>query len=221
MSQDFIPNGDTDFNSWIKIFATYFAANFAALGFTAAQNTALQNMWTSWQTDYPAHLTGQANASALAQKKDITRDNVEGLARNYSATMQANTSVTDDMKAALQITIPKTTKTPAPVPATRPMGNIDNRNRLQHTLHFFDESSPNSKAKPAGVRGCEIWEKIGGPPPNGPSDVTYLATDTRTPYLNHFDASAAGQTVHYMLRWVNTRNEPGPWSETISVTVSG
>jgi len=29
----------------------------------------------------------------------------------------------------------------------------------------------------------------------------------------------AGQTAHYMLRWLSTRGEAGPWSETASATV--
>ncbi len=28
-----------------------------------------------------------------------------------------------------------------------------------------------------------------------------------------------GQTAHYMLRWVSTGGEKGPWSETASATI--
>jgi hypothetical protein len=27
------------------------------------------------------------------------------------------------------------------------------------------------------------------------------------------------QTAHYALRWINTRSQPGPWSETVSATI--
>lgn len=93
---------------------------------------------------------------------------------------------------------------------------MENKNRLEQVIHFFDEATPNSKAKPAGVRACELWCKIGGAPPVDASELLYLATDTKSPYIAHFEGATAGQTVHYWLRWVNTRNEPGPWSETIS-----
>lgn len=221
MGANYIPQSDSLFHIWITNLAAFINTNFAALGLTAAQNTDLQTLFTRWTADYPAAITGQATASSLTQTKDLTRFSLEELVRQYVALFQANPLVTDDMKANMKITIPKTTKTPSPVPATRPIANVDNRNRLAHTIHFFDESTPNSKAKPFGVRGVEIWEKIGGAPPTGPTEVTYLALDTRTPYVNHFDGADAGKTVHYMLRWVNTRNEPGPWSETISVTISG
>ena len=45
------------------------------------------------------------------------------------------------------------------------LNNIDNRNRLNHIIHFFDETTLNSKAKPESVKACEIWMKIGGTPP--------------------------------------------------------
>lgn len=34
-----------------------------------------------------------------------------------------------------------------------------------------------------------------------------------------FDGADAGKTPHYMLRWVSTTGEKGPWSETASATV--
>lgn len=218
---DFIPSADALFFNWVKLFVEYINLNFAALGLTAAQNTTLQTLFSAFLDDYPAHIAAQANASSLAKKKDSSRSALEVFIRELVALIQPNSSVTNEQRAALGITIPKTTKTPSPVPATRPMAYVDNKNRLEHTIHFFDESTPKSKAKPDGVRACEIRMKIGGAPPVDSSELTYLASDTRSPYIVHFNGEDAGKMAHYMLRWLNTRNEPGPWSETISVTISG
>jgi hypothetical protein len=46
-----------------------------------------------------------------------------------------------------------------------------------------------------------------------------VALDTSSPYLLVHDPADAGKTAHYMLRWVNTRSQPGPWSETVSATI--
>ncbi len=35
----------------------------------------------------------------------------------------------------------------------------------------------------------------------------------------HYSGADGGQTAHYMLRWVNTTGEKGPWSETASATI--
>jgi len=107
------------------------------------------------------------------------------------------------------------------VPTTRPVGQVDTSQRLQHTISWRDESSPNSKAKPAGVRGAEIYLFIGPTPPADPSLAHFVALDTASPYLLVHEAADAGKFAHYLLRWVNTRSEPGPWSETISATITG
>jgi hypothetical protein len=65
------------------------------------------------------------------------------------------------------------------------------------------------------------WLKIDGPPPVDPSELRYLATDTRSPYVAGFDGANGGKTAYYMLRWVNTRGETGSWSQTVSATITG
>ena len=56
-------------------------------------------------------------------------------------------------------------------------------------------------------------------PPCRTSALAFLAVDTRTPYVAAFDGADAGKTAHYMLRWVNSRGETGPWTETASATI--
>ena len=55
--------------------------------------------------------------------------------------------------------------------------------------------------------------------PAGASELTFLGTDTRTPYLAPYTAADANKVAHYMLRWESTRGETGPWSETASATI--
>jgi len=81
--------------------------------------------------------------------------------------------------------------------------------------------APTSKAKPAGVRGCQVGVKIGAAPPASASDLQYLATDTRTPYVAGFDQADAGKTAYDWLRWENTKGETGPSSAVASATITG
>jgi hypothetical protein len=68
--------------------------------------------------------------------------------------------------------------------------------------------------------GCEIWNKV-GEAPIGPSQVNYLGTYTRTPYMVECDEQDAGKTAYYMLRWINSRVETGPRSQTVSASITG
>ncbi len=80
---------------------------------------------------------------------------------------------------------------------------------------------------PWGVMGAEIWGWVAwasrprscDPPPTGPSELSFLSVDTRTPYVADYPGEDGGKTAHYMLRWVATTGEKGPWSETASATI--
>ncbi len=72
--------------------------------------------------------------------------------------------------------------------------------------------------------GAEILVQVtatggSGAPPNDPSELRFLSIDTRTPHTAEFPGTDGGKTAHYMLRWVATTGEKGPWSETASATI--
>jgi hypothetical protein len=86
-------------------------------------------------------------------------------------------------------------------------------------------------AKPAGVIGASTVGERGplarkpasrprtGPPPVDPGELEFLAVDTRAPYTRDYAGPQGGKPAHYMLRWVNSKGETGPWSETATATI--
>jgi hypothetical protein len=206
---------------FVNTFVNYVAAHAVALGIPTATATDLTDGLTDWSDNLTAHHTAQTNANAARVTKDISRERLEGLVRPAAQMIQANPAVTDEQRAGAGLPIRDAIRTRAAAPTTRPVGQVDTSQRLQHTLSWRDESSPNSKAKPPGVRGAEIWLYIGPTPPSDPSQAHFVALDTASPYLLVHDAADAGKLAHYLLRWVNTRSEAGPWSETVSATITG
>jgi hypothetical protein len=218
---DYIPSSDADFDVWTKNFVDTVVANGAALGLSPAQITSLQGAQGDWGVKFPASNTAQAAMNSAVQAKNDSRSGFEELIRSLANIMQSSPQVTDAQRQGLGITVRSTTRTSAGAPTSRPLGTIDTSQRLRHTINFVDETTPTSRAKPDGVQGCEIWMKVDGPPPTDPSQLSYLATDTRTPYTVEFEGSQVGKTAYYMLRWVSTRSEAGPWSQTVSATITG
>jgi len=220
---DYIPTGDAAFDSWAENFVAYAAAHRPQLGLTFAQITALTTARTAWKTAYTAHVAAQATAQGARAGKDTSRAALEAAIRPLVRRLQAAVGVvTDDEKAALGITIPDTTATPAAAPTTRPVVTIDARHRLQHTIAFADETTPARVAKPAGVVGAEIWLAVtppGAAPPSDPGAFRFVALDTRTPYTLNFDGADGGNLAHYLLRWATPRAAPGPWSQTATATI--
>ncbi len=216
---DYIPSSDADFSGWLLNFLTYANANLATLGLTAADIAPLQAAATAFDTTRATNDSAQAQAQAARQARDDQRTETETLTRALVGELQASATVTDSQRQALGITVRATTRTPVSAPTTKPVATVDTSQRLRHTIQFVDELTPTSRAKPDGVTGCEVWVKVGDPAPADASALKYLATDTRTPYTVDYDGGDAGKTAYYMLRWVNTHGEQGPWSQTVSATI--
>jgi hypothetical protein len=217
----YIPDADAAFDAWQANFMTVVAAAPADYGLVAADLTVPTALQGSWTTAFPAHITAQADAQAARQAKDQSRSAYESSVRTLVRKIQAAPAVTPAAKAAAGITVPDTTPTPSGPPTTAPTATVDAGERLQHTIHFRDTATPTSKAKPPGVRGCEIWMKVGAPAPVDPSELSFVTLDSRTPHVIAFDGADANKTVTYWLRWVSNGGEVGPWSAAVAATVGG
>ena len=218
---DYLPQADAAFDKWVKNFLGYLPTHLADFGLVAADITLLTAAGATWSPAFAANTPAQAAAASARQAKDDARSGLETQIRLVVKGIQARPKVTDAAKAALQITVKDTTPTDVAPPSTAPVGKVDTSKRLEHTIEFFDSATPKSHAKPAGVRGCQIWVKVGNPAPVAASELHYLATDTRSPYVAQYDGADGGKQAHYWLRWENTHAETGPWSACVSATIGG
>ena len=219
---DYIPQNDADFNLWQTNLVSITEGSAEPWGIPEESMIPLKALQGNWEECFAIASNKQNRTSADVQAKEDARKAYEKDLRSFVAQwLSYNTRVSNSDRERMGLTVKSGGRTPVPRPTTFPAGTIDFSVRLQHSIHYFDEASPRSKAKPAGVHGCEIWMKVGGSAPVEASELTYLTTDTRTPYIVTFEGADAGKTVYYWMRWVNTRSEHGPWSSAISAMVAG
>ena len=126
-------------------------------------------------------------------------------------------SVADTLRWSAPRTSPA--RTPVAAPETQPLGRLAPKGHTTLVLHVAVELTPKRAAKPKGVHGYEIWKHLGDPQPADPSGYTYVGTQTRTPFTDVFTAADAGKSVYYLLRWVSTKSQPGPWSDVITAKI--
>lgn len=219
---DYIPTSDVNFNVWQTSLLQIIEENLVNWGILQSDFDVLKAYQTIWSPTFEKASNKQNRTSADVQAKNDSRDEYETGIRSFVAQwLTNNNKVADSDRERMGLNVRTGSHTPVAVPTTIPTGNIDFSIRLQHTIHFSDEATSRSKAKPEGVHGCEIWHKIGGDAPKSNSEMIYLTTSTRTPYTTTFDGTDAGKTVYYWLRWVNTRGKQGPWSTTLSAMIVG
>ena len=225
----YIPDSDETFETWQLHFVDVLANSTPAnLGVLPAELTALQTQSGAFQTLLGDFQDAQSSARSARSAKDAGRQTLEGTIRPLVRRLQASPAMTDELRVALGITVADTTiSRPAATTMTRPTVTVDTSGRLAHVLDFRDEATLERRAKPAGVRGCEIWVKIGGTPPaeiahgQDPGDMRFLALDTATPYLAAYSEADAGKTAYYLCRWIASDGTKGLWSETVEATIVG
>jgi hypothetical protein len=172
----------------------------------------------AWVKFYAASQNPDLATKTVNDSKGIADDEMQEILKKIFGDMPQSALTAQD-RNVLNLPLRTNTNTKAPQPTTKPKGSVDTSKHLEHTISFVDEETPNSRAKPAGVRGCQIWCKIGSPVVD-PSELSYVATDTASPYVHHFNGADAGKVVYYWLRWENTRGEVGPWSDVVMATIS-
>lgn len=218
---DYIQETDAGFNIQQGVIMKEVTTNATAWGITTADITALTTKQTAWSTAYAAVANPNDRTRPAISAKDEARVDYEKSLRKFIKQWIANNpKVPVSSRERMGLNIASETRTGVPVPITFPIGKIDFSVRMQHSIAFVDSETPNSKAKPEGVHGCEVWAKIGGDAPKTKDEVKFLKTATRTPCTYTFEGEDAGKTVYYWLRWVNTKGETGPWGTPVQAMVA-
>ncbi|MDR3651755.1 MAG: hypothetical protein P4L34_02140 [Paludibacter sp.] len=219
---DYLPSSDPEFDLWQDTFVKTTKANQVIWVISAERQTALESKQSIWNTAFSKASNKQNRTSADVQAKNDARYDLEKEIRSFTSEfLTYNSLVSDSDRTLMGLTVKSGTRTASPVPTTSPLGMVDFSVRLQHILRLSDQATPQSKAKPAGVHGCEVWAKLGGDAPKDASELSYLGVSTTSSFTTSYEGKQANTMAYYWLRWVNTRGEHGPWSNTVSSIIVG
>ena len=214
-----LPNNEAEFRAWATNFIDQVAGHSQLYHLDAERIQQLQAELGEFDSSIADAIRARDTALAATRHKNDLRSNFEDNIRVAIRMIQANDKVTDSAREAAGVHVPKSTRTPVAIPSTGPIGFVMATDRLEHTLSFANSVTPTRRAKPAGVTGCEVYLYIGSDTPQSPSRYTFHMLSTRTPQRITFTDDDAGKTANYLLRWLNTKGQHGPWSQVISATI--
>ena len=196
---------------------TAVSADPAAFGLTAAFVTELSAKINNFKSDVAEQRAAQAHARSKTTVKNVSRDDLEEHVRSgRNVTRAAGTSASMIASLGLPVASSK-----VPSAATVPFGQVDTSSRMRHVISWADAATINNKRRPRGVLGCEIWVKVGNPPPGDEKACRFLTIGTGAQYSADFEPDDVGKMAHYMLRWRMRDGSTSAWSETISATITG
>lgn len=223
MASTYLPRPDGAFNAWQQQFAVILSQNLGFWPVDGALTGAYFDALAAWNAAFGAHEAARAAAQAATTAKDEARERLDAAVRPLVRQLQGLLEVTDPDRRNLGITVRQPGGAPAAAPTTTPRVRVATTARLTHTVRISDESTPTLTRKPRGTLGAEVWlatVPAGSPPPKDPAAYTFLSLATRPTLTTEFPAEQGGKTAVYLLRWLGTRGDRGPWSTPALATVA-
>jgi hypothetical protein len=219
-NHDYLPTKDKALEEWVITFMTNLYALLARFGFPYATYENLQILRNAFSTKLTAADNPMTRTRGTVQAKNTARKALEqALRQAIQQWLTHNPAVTDEDRDNLGLPVYKSGRTPSPLATTYPDFDVDSSMIRRLTIHFYDQGSKKSKAKPAGQHGAEIRWAILDTPPVDVKELIHSSFDTRTPFTLEFEGHERGKTVYFCLCWENTRGEKGPWSEVVSAII--
>lgn len=219
MSNGFIPGSDSQFSTFAQTLTSVIKTDPSVYGIDAAKLTELENGLAAWDGSVSDQALKREASKAATVTKDEERKNLESLIRELNSQIQADPNVPESAIADAGLPVHSTSRTPAPVPTTAPLASIQSCNIQENYIRFSDSQNIQSRVRPRGVMGVEIWMYCGDEAPTDNGQFQMYTLTTRMSATVAFDGTQAGKGVWYRFRYVNTRGDVGPWSMTYTSTV--
>lgn len=192
----------------------------ATWGLTSGEITSYTTLSTSYSTLLATATTPSTRTSVAIEAKNAAKKLLKTASVNIARTITAVQTVTNAQLLSMGLNeriIPQ----PRPVPATPPTIDIISVSGRTVSIRIHDPSS-DSRGKPFGATGANIYSFVGDSAPSDPRVYHYegLATRSTTQVLFP-DTVASGATVWLSAQWVSARGQLSTGSTPISTNLPG
>jgi hypothetical protein len=215
-----IPRSHSKFYAWAIVtypYATSYTNLARWLVSPDAVTPELSTAYTDYTGKYLVSINPETRTAAVITAHIKARKLFESLFRKFlKAYVSYNPHVTDEDKRNMTLSIPDEIQTVIGPPAEAPTLEIDFSKRQKHSV--IVKNLEGKRSKPANAHGFEVWQKIGEKPVND-DEFKYAGFSTKSPFRIQYPLADVGKTVWYRAHWVNTKNEPGPWSEIVFAVI--
>ena len=216
--KDYVPTRESEFYPWVKNLVAVSQSKGAQWNISTVQLENLSSSFANYEVKYLIAINPATRTQVAVQaKNDVKKKFTSELRVFCMSSLLHNPQVTNADRNLLGLPVRDTRPTPVPPPHTMPVGMVDTSVHQRHTIRVSDsEVTTKRGGLPAHVRGFEIWRKVGSNvPPVSDNEFVYLNFSSTTSLTVDYSLTEVGQMVWYRFRWVNARNQPGPWSESI------
>ena len=213
------PAADAALNLWVQNFVDKITLTPTVYGLVAADATAMGALATDFANRLSTSSDPSTRTKVAVSQKNISKLALVAKARQLLKLISAHPGLSASQRAELGMNPKDPSPTPIPAPVTRPLLTVE----PDGGLRMVDESMPENRRKPAGVRGALVFSKIAPaaePPPATPDDARFACLATRARTAVPIPPGSNGKTLWVLAQWYNERGELGPVSALASTTIA-
>jgi hypothetical protein len=219
---DYIPRPDSAFDSFQSVFVAAATAGAGGWGIPPGDLTTLASYQTAWDAAWlvAKNYSNRTRTNVLVKK--LARKSYETALRQFiQQWIYDNPLLNDADRESTGVKPYDRIRTSIPVPVIAPTMDFQllagNTIRVKLRNPSLEEGA-DLKGKPAGVRSIQVvWDYE--TPESGPDSCRFRISTTRSVRLLHFSYADRGRNVVIFARYLNTKDEPGPWSDIRFTTV--
>jgi hypothetical protein len=213
--RDVIPRKDTLFDIFQDNLVVKCNANMVNWNIPQPELDKLNSPQVLWNTTWNAAKNKNNRTAAQVAAKDLARHNYEEVLRDFiQAQLYRNDSVTANDLVECGLRPRDTVRTPVPVPESVPIINVTLAAGNIMAVRFFrldDEDGAIRRGKPNGVTRVEFAYNVTVEPAS-PQACEFHTGATASPIKVNVPPTYRGQKIWFYARWVNTRDQAGPWT---------
>ena len=220
MAKNFYFGKQADIVAGSANFSTLISSGAVSFGLTTGQATSFAALNTALQSAYNTAISPNTRTKTAVEANKIAIENMRRTAVLFAKIITATPTVSDAQLVSLGL-LPRIPPAPRPIPLIPPVLTITNvLNRLV-TIKVRPGGN-DSRSKPQGCVGAQIFTYAGAAPPSDPRAYHYEGLATRGSAQILFpDSIVSGSTVWIAAGWVTQRGYACTACSPQPVTIQG
>lgn len=218
-----IPAKDEQFNSFQSNLITQVTENATDWQITVLVITALTALQTVWAAAWANWVDESKRTKSVTQAKNTARKDYEAAMRKFIQKWIYDNEVMTAADIILCGLKPRDTiRTSVPIPDTVPVVefSVMSGHRLKaRVTQQPDALGVTSRAKPKGVAKLEMVYIMNPEGTVPPEECDQQVFSTKTIFEIQFTMQQAGVRLMGYARWVNAKEQAGPWGEVFTAIV--
>jgi hypothetical protein len=222
MGKNWLPQAEADLASFCSNVATRITSTPSAYNVVAGDATALSALVADFVTKRTAANEPTTRTPVVIASKDVAKAALIAEMRLLYKKFNAG-NLAADKRQELGLPIIDKEPTVIPAPASKPVCQVIVSDSISHTIRVKDENTLESKRKPEGVEGYELFysvQPVGTPPPADLREWASAGIGKKSDFTLAYRPEDAGKVAHVRAIWFNPRGQRGAAGDVITAPIA-